>query len=517
MKNILKSTLVALAVGSLAVTSCDFGDFGDINISPNSPSQPNTGMFFTYAARYVRNFNMNSSTYDPWMQLWTGYIAQTSNNQYNSILTSYFSYSGYYNGCVKQLNEIIKLNSDDATKNASYVVEFGDNANQIAASMTLRAFVVMTLADIIGPLPYSEAFRGESDGIWEPKYDSVKEIYETLDAELNEAYKLFDTSKKLSKQDILFNGDMNKWKKFNATVRMLMAIKLQDVEPATGKARFAKAFADGGMTTAADSFVYKYDSKGASSWFYSIGSMAYSARNGYFAPHEKIVESLKAYQDPRMFTYFQLKGGYMPDVEGDKEDFNAYKGIPLGFDSNDGVLTAAVGACGVAQKYCDQEATYGLVTAARCLLIEAEAAALGWINVDPAKLYADGIKASFDFEKMTDASWNADADAYIAAHPLPSDPKEAVAEIVMQRYLAGFLTDGVESWSDWRIHNIPSLPLTEYQIMKANGEKAYPYRLPYPTSEGDTNKEQYEKCINDNFGGKDSRWVRLWWDVADND
>ena len=35
---------------------------------------------------------------------------------------------------------------------------------------------------------YSEAFKGESEDIWAPKFDSQEDIYAALDADLNEAY-----------------------------------------------------------------------------------------------------------------------------------------------------------------------------------------------------------------------------------------------------------------------------------------------------------------------------------------
>ena len=63
MKNKIFATIASLA---LIATSCDFSDFGDINVNPNSPSQPNTGMLFTYACMYARNFIMTSNSYDPW-------------------------------------------------------------------------------------------------------------------------------------------------------------------------------------------------------------------------------------------------------------------------------------------------------------------------------------------------------------------------------------------------------------------------------------------------------------------
>jgi len=508
MKNIFKSALVSLALGSLLVTSCDFSDFGDINVSPNSPSQPNTGMLFTYSAMYSRNLIMTSSSYDPWMMEWTGYLSEAKNNQYGGLTTtSDFNTSGWYRYAIKQLNTVVTLCQDETKNTETYVTQFGELNNQIAAAITLRSFFMMSITDILGPLPWSEAFKGDED-VWTPKFDTVEEIYKALDEDLTSAFSKFDVTGSLNENDIVFNGDIAKWKKLNATIRMMMAIKLADVDPSTGKARFAKAYADGGMVKASDSFNYTFDSKAASSWFYSIGDYNPSGASKYFAPNKFIVEALKKYNDPRMFTYFTLDG-YLGLVPGDPKDVNNYVGVENGLDSNDAVAVAKNGACSVANKYCEKEATYGVITAARCLLVEAEAAQLGWISADPAALYEAGIKASFEYEGAEGV------DEYIAAHPLPASKDEALAEIVTQRWLAGFLTDGIEAWSDWRRYNIPYMPLTEYQRTQCGGT-TYPYRMVYYNNDIQTNKESYEAMVKANFPKGDDRWSRIWWDVADN-
>lgn len=522
-KNILKY-FAPIALVSMLAVSCD--DFGDINKNPNKPSDANTAMLFARACLNVRGYVMGTDSYDPWNQLWTGYVAETKNNQFGELTSSEsYNTSGTFYYCIKQLSTIAKLNSDEATKSESFVRSFGSNDNQIAVATTLKAFYVMTLSDIVGPLPYTQSLKGESDGIWEPEFDSQELIYSTLNSELEEVYSKFDTSSSLDGQyDILYGGDVAKWKKFNATLRMMMAIKLADVAPSVGKERFAKAYADGGMTNVSDGFNYTFDAKGQYAWFYYIGNLGYSGYSKQYTANKFIVDKLKEYQDPRMFAYFTLDG-YMGKVDGDPKDFNAYKGVTLGQSSNDKVTADAVGACSVQQKYCEMTATYGLITTARCLLVEAEAAKLGWISANANELYEAGIRASFEF------SGAEDVDNYIAAHPLPSGRDEALKEIVMQRWLAGFLTDGIETWSDWRRYNIPYLPLTDHQ-KETTGHKTYPYRFMYYSTESELNAANYKMTLHKYYGAPDpatetednpikwanydSRWSRVWWDVADN-
>ena len=520
MKYIKSLALAALAF-TTTFTSCDMDDFGDINVNPNKPATAYTSMLYTYAAQQVRGFAMNATDYDPWTQMRTGYLAESKNNQYGGMTTTTtYGTASYYYYYIKNLNTIIELNSNDETKDATYVVSFGDNANQIAVAKTLRAFFFMTLTDILGPIPYSEAFKGESEDLWEPKFDSQEDIYAALDADLVQAYGQFNESGSLSAAEILYNGDISKWKKFNASLRMMMAIKMKDVDPANGKARFAKAYADGGMEVVADGFHYTFDSTNADAYatMWYVGNKSNPTANLNFVPNKIIVDMLKEYKDPRMFSYFTLDG-YKGKVEGDPADFNAYQGVPFGGGSNSEVVESAVGCCSVHDTYCETNATYGLITTARTLLVEAEAAAMGWIDADASELYEAGIRASFEFQK----TYHSDAekiagegavDAYIASVALPADQTAAIKAIVTQRFLAGFMTDGIEAWSDWRIHNIPTFTLTQSQIDEGNLD--YPYRMNYSDTDKDYNSVNAQAALDQWLGGEDNRWARVWWDVADN-
>lgn len=555
MKNTILNILALIGLSTVLATSCDFSDFGDINKDPNNPSSPDTGMLFTYSGAYARNFTMTSAGYDPWNACWTGYLSEAKNNQYGDLgATLNFNTSGYYLYAMKQLNTIITLCSDEKTAGEAYVQSFGSPVNQIAVATTLKAFFMMTLADIVGPLPYSEAFKGSSEDNWTPKFDSVKDIYTALDEELCSVFPTFDLSSKLNaNQDIFYAGDISKWKKFNATLRMMMAIKLADVDPSTGKARFSKAFADGGMESVADGFNYTFsdgnlDGSTYYAWLYYSGTIGNPSPTRYFSPSNVLVDYLKEYEDPRLFVYTTLTGylgdvyvkdgqlltvtSAVPDgaVPADPKDFNSYKGVRHGNATVDVTQQELIGACSAADKYCVATATYGLISTARCKLVEAEAATLGWISASASELYEAGIRASFSYEGAEGV------DAYIAAHPLPGVKKDALDEIITQRFLAGFMMDTIESWSDWRRYNIPHMPLTEYQKVNS-GHDTYPYRLQYYDNDRKYNLESFKQCIRDNFASQalqddpnasdtdnynkyivyDDRWARIWWDVADNE
>lgn len=73
----------------------------------------------------------------------------------------------------------------------------------------------------------------------------------------------------------------------------------------------------------------------------------------------------------------------------------------------------------------------------------------------------------------------------------------------------------IEAWSDWRRYNIPELPIEPGQADV--GITVYPYRMQYSDADKQYNVANAEAAIRTYLNGDDSRWQRVWWDVADND
>jgi hypothetical protein len=256
----------------------------------------------------------------------------------------------------------------------------------------------------------------------------------------------------------------------------------------------------------------------------------YSNANGIdkgcynYVPTKIFVDSLKEYQDPRLFTYCDVsinsyKG--QAGAYGDK-DFRSFHGVPFGLEEAE-LASQSKYCCGVGPKYCEQKAKYGVITAARCLLVEAEASWLGWIAADTKQLYYDGIKASFEFEdylelaNLNRSTFDYDLDAYCEQDRVKFSENDStqLLQIWAQRWLAGFLTDGVEAWADWRINNYPLIPVYDRQV--ASGHTTYPSRLKYSEADYNYNVKNCEYAIKNYLGGdKDDRELRIWWDTKPN-
>ena len=514
MKNI-KSILVAMAAAVVVFSGCDnLRDFGDINYNPNKPSTAFTDYMFTYACKYVPYFSLGNAenAYDVWQQEWTGYLSESKNNQYGPLgnTITYSNIRQIYLYPLKNLDLIIKLNEDPETKDLVSVAKFGSSANQIAAAKTLSAYYYMSLTDIIGPIVLSEAFKGESEDNWTPKYDSQESVYQQLDDMLCAAYSQFDESSSLTGADILYNGDIAKWKKFNASLRMCLAIKLCDVAPETGKSRFAKAYADGAMKSSSDDFTFTYDDLNWNMLYYWCNK-DYSAASKTPVPNKFIVDQMKAFKDNRMFKYFDIEGyrGVRDPEIFPRDSYDSFYGVPFGLVDNNAVAEWTSCCCSFPQSLSQQNSTVPIIPAAKILLDEAEAAYRGWITADAKTLYEAGIKASFE-------SWGASgADDYVKSEAVAYNPANGLEQIAIQRWIAGYLAHGVEAWSDWRRLDIPHMPVGPGA--KNNGRTHYPYRLGfYADSDIAYNYDNYVEAVKQLSGGVDDVNNRVWWDVADN-
>ena len=217
-----------------------------------------------------------------------------------------------------------------------------------------------------------------------------------------------------------------------------------------------------------------------------------------FAPSKTILDQLIAYHDPRLEAYAD------PNSEGQ------YEGVPFGILQSD---ISNYTDCAVfdPRYYEAQNTPITIISPSHILLIQAEAAVRGWIDAGQAEnFYRQGIQASFG--QYSDVIDDSDFAPYYAQPEIAftGSDQEKIEKIAMQRWLANFMQDGVEAWSDWRRLNVPKI----YPGVSASISHI-PYRRIYYPDDYSTNMANYEAAIA--AQGADSFETRVWWDVADND
>src|SRR5680860_44275 len=165
-----------------------------------------------------------------------------------------------------------------------------------AVARIWKVYAFHRLTDYFGPIPYSKI--GIDTTV--VNYDSQKDIYYDFFKELDEAtVDLKDNIDKPSfaDKDLIYDGNNDKWLKFANTLRLRLALRISDVEPAKGKEEAEKAIAGGVMSEVDDGAYFKTSAN------FPNGLKSFMGRNG--SRMSATMESLlKGYNDPRLNKFW---------------------------------------------------------------------------------------------------------------------------------------------------------------------------------------------------------------------
>jgi Starch-binding associating with outer membrane len=480
MKKYIKNTkLLILVAGMSFLTSCE--DFEELAVNPNSINTPVTSALLTNA---LLDFDTPASNGGLLGGLYCQYFSETQYTESSLYSLPQISWDGTYAGSLFDLQSIIDNNTAEETK--AYAGLNGSNNNQIALARILKAYRYLNLTDSFGDIPYSEALL-QSANI-SPKYDSQQEVYNGLFKELKEAIAQFDGGA-VPKGDIVYNGDLTKWKKFANSLRLIMALRLSKVDPATGKTQFLDALAsNSGVIESNDDNTQVVYPGGTykNPWF-----ELYDGRKDY-AISETIGHLLEDTNDLRAKAFGQTNSS------------GALVSFPYGLTRDDAVDFASSNAnysfILSADKRAATSASY-ILTAGHVYLARAEAAQLGWTTESAADMYKEGIAASWNQWGVFD---QAKFDAFIASDAI-SLATEPLAKIQNQRYLA-FYPNGSMGWAEWRRTGVPVLVPTPNAT---NSSKQIPRRYVYGSNEPILNKVSYSAAVAKTPDNENSK---VWWD-----
>jgi Starch-binding associating with outer membrane len=475
--SIYKSVALA-AVLAITSTACDPGDFGNMNVNPNSPSTPNTAGFLTGALR-----NVGAMTTDMVPALYTQQFGDVTYIEESRYKTINFNYNGFYTGPLNAYQNIIELNTNADTKTTA--AANGSNNNQIAVARIAKAYTFLWITDRWGDVPYTEALKGKAD--FAPAFDSQQAIYTDLFKELKEAQAQFDGGKTVV-GDILFGGNATRWKKFANSLRMIMALRLSKVDPAKGKAEFAAAMADGALASNADNVTYKYLAEANNE--HPLYNNYITGNRKDFAVSDVMINYLLKTNDPRI------------SAMADKNQNLKYAGVPYGiFPGASKAQDVSLAATSMRL----QNSPANVLTYAQVLFSQAEAAKLGWISGDAKALYESAITASMQQWLGAAATPEAIAD-FLKQDGIAYNDATALEQIATQKWVALFY-QGNEAWAEWRRTGYPALTPPAKPL---NTSGQIPRRMAYVVTEGTLNKVNYEAVVAKQ--GADTQETRMWWD-----
>ncbi|HSI69481.1 MAG TPA: SusD/RagB family nutrient-binding outer membrane lipoprotein [Gillisia sp.] len=461
----MKNRYIILLLVSFFVVGCDKFD-DEINTNPNLPSEASGTQLIANAQLWLPGLSSS-----PQGQFLAQYLAETQYVGVSLYPQQSTSFYGYYQGPLMNLQEV--LNSE----NLSGVQ--GPVANQKAVAKILKAYFFWNITDRWGDVPYSEALKGSDN--FTPAYDTQESIYNDLFLELKEANDMI-VSGSIS-NDLVYGGNMTKWKKLANTIRMFMALRLSEVDPAKGSAEFNAAVEDGVFTSNEDNLVFRHleDANNQNYWF----SQVVNQNREWWALSENLVDMMKPVDDPRLSVY------------GDPaRESGEFIGRPYGQEDNLGTEEHSL----LGSDIIAQDAPVYLVTYAQVLFAMAEAGELNWIEGDTEELYKEAIKQSILQWTGSDAG----LEEFLNAPGISFDGDNALEQIAVQRYVHLFM-HGYEAWAEWRRTGFPD------DLVSPAGA-AVPTRLSYPDNEAFTNATNYKAAIDRQFGGDDSIYGKVWWD-----
>lgn len=481
-----KTIFLSVALSLFALSGCE-NKFDETNLNPNDPTSVPAERLLPHGIySTVSNIIGPSGTVSLGLDAGNGWAQHTARIQYTEI--DQYSYTS-------DLQDVPWRNLyNEALADFQKVIELGKasgNENYQAIGLVMRSYVFSVLTDVYGDIPYSEALKGTSEGIVAPKFDAQKDVYAGLVTDLKTASDLINAKAVSKEGDILFAGDMTKWKKLanSLSLRLLNRMLGKTGSPIDAKAEMTRILSDPVrypvMTSNAD-----------------VAQLVYLTRPNNNPTSENrrtrddhrvsatLVDKLVALGDPRLAVYASKAVAT-----------GQYKGVPNGLPNSE---AGALGFTNTSKigDYFTQETTPGvLMSFAELNLIRSEAALRGVTAAgDAAKAYADGITASMSYYKLT-----LPAD-YLTKNALKTgDVTAGLTQVLEQKWIALF-GQGVEAWTEYRRTGIPALvvPKTNYNA------GMIPTRLPYPSSEENLNNANVKSALT-TMGGANTMQTKLWW------
>ena len=484
MNKIKNSLIIALALVFTFLMSCK--DLDDLNINPNGVDPAIADLNFLLPTTIV---GLGQTVYGIGFGQLSGVMQQTQRTGWMTGHNNYdwndlsHSWNGYYG---------ILMNNDEFYKKAKADgLEFHQGVARV-----LRSYTYGLITDLWGDAPYKEALKAEQGAdFFKPAFDPQKDIYLGILADLDTANMLLSKNASAyknidSKQDILYNGNPEKWRKFANSLALRFYMRLQAKEPQIAQDGIKKITGDPGkyplILTANDdanvSFVGSAnENSNPLNTVYDIKPDGDYMRTKMAAT---IVDALQKYDDPRLAVWANKVQIPLVLVEGNKVDkivdgkrevsqdivdkFEADNGMKVDFDpeyvgvpiSNTKVQIFNMNLANPAQgtvnphashlndryrKTADPFVLMRLISAAEVNFILAEAAQRGWI-AGAEGYYSDGIEQSFN-------AWGVGESfsGYLARAPY-----NGLESILEQKWLASW-TAAEESWFDWRRTGLPEL------------------------------------------------------------
>lgn len=459
-------------------------DFEEINTDPNRPvDAPSINILANVIRYHTQQF------YNAW-----GDMNEPSSYANHLGKIQYIDEAAYRfrEGVVNNLWFYTYVNINDLDRVIEKESEVGGNPNYKAMAMTLRAYIFQIATDRWKDIPYTEAAKGHL-GITNPQYDTQEFIYLDLLKQLKDANALYSPSPghAIGPNDVLFGGNMMRWKKFTNSLRLRVATRISNIAPVVARTHIEEILINPAtypiMTANADNAYLMWQT---SSPYREPWQTDTDNRDDH-GMCITLIDTLKSNDDPRLPVYAKpatSDGEYRGVISGAIEGTFILSGI-----SRIGTIFRNV-----------PDGFTPIMRSAEVHFMIAEAAFRGWNTggVTAQQAYRNGIAAS-----LGEYGLSANFGDYII------QPNVAwandVNQIHFQKWIALF-KNGNEAWAENRRTDVPLLSHAPASSFLGQHNRP-PFRYPYPIDEINLNGVNVTPKL---IGIVNHMWgQKMWWDT----
>lgn len=535
---IMKKIFIFFTV-TIALTFAGCDDLADLNVDPTkaTPSNFDPNYFLSSSQWEYLDGTMGYNGPTLFQSGWVQILASTSSGgaNYYTNMDKYVA-SGNTNDYQGRSWNRCYRSGALASEVVSNTEGTPDLINLTSIARIMIILNLQYITDMYGDAPYSEAWAIKA-GTSKPAYDSQDALYASLLSDLEAAINAIDDSKAAPSADLIYNGNLDKWRKFGYSLMLRLAMRLTKADAALAQEYAEKAAAGGTFESSADDAYILCDNTNGYRNDYARDFT--TPADFYQVRWSKLmIDYLQNNEDPRLAIIAEvpqdgLAANQNVGLEG-ISDPDIQIGLPNGFDLNGGetdITESADYPGGTGEgddftpigKYSRPNTTiYGnlsgpvfILTYAQTELLLAEAAVRGYsVGGTASAHYQNAVKGALMALAPYGATAvisEATAAAYAADYTLDTSSTDASLKMINEQYWAtsGAILNFTEAWNNWKRSGYPVLTPVVYPGNFSGG--VIPRRQPYPTTESTLNSDSYSSAVSKISGG-DTWSSRVWWD-----
>ncbi|MCY4780267.1 SusD/RagB family nutrient-binding outer membrane lipoprotein [Sphingobacterium sp. UT-1RO-CII-1] len=417
-------------------------------------------------------------------------------------------------GLYDQLRNVIQMEIEAAKEEGTLGKPYE------ALAKFYKAYFFVRLSEMFGDIPMKDALKGRTEQLYQPKYDSQKEVYQSALGLLSEAsvdlQACIDRGDRLD-GDLFYKGDLNKWLKLvnSYKVRTLVALskraddspelKIKDLfdEMMKNPTKYPQLASQG------DDFQFSYDGANRNTHYPLWPADGVVIKNDERTTlASTYVDIVKAKKDPRLFVVAWPTDSARESGDPDfATRFTSFKG------GKTGELQSVLQQQTIEGKLSMINFDYWMASASGVPVVQlgvaeaylniAEGINRGWTtSADAADYYKKGITASMRWYGIAEQR----IAEYLTDNPYKGNNKEGLQQILEEKYVAMFQNSGKQAYFQYRRTGWP-----KFDIGPANANNnEIPTRWAYPVSEYTVNEQNLKSALETQYGGADTQNGVMW-------